>query len=466
MSNPASIVEDLTLGLRRSPLLRLAALGFLVLLLLIPIGWISDLITERMERRDEAVADVSAKWGRQQTIVGPALVVPYVYRWTVRASDGTQETKSETRHLTVLPTDLRIRARLQAEERSRGIFVVPVYRVVLNVEGEFELPDLVELGVEPASSSVDWAHSVLALGISDARAIQSRASLTWNGDAHAFQPGPATFDIASGIHAGVEKPFAVARPSFAFELTFNGSSSLYFTPSGQQTSVDVDSNWPSPSFQGSWLPAERTMAPDGFRASWAIPFLGRNQASAWTTESSNMVEKLENISFGVALVTPVDAHRMADRSVKYARLFVLMTFGLIWLIEVLSRVRVHPVQYLLIGCALCTFYLLELSLSEQLGFAIAYATAAAAVAGLVGLYAAVVLRGRQRAAVVTATVGCLYGYLYVLLTNEDYALLLGSIGVFAAVAAAMLLTRHIDWYAVAGRAGTAVATAPPEGHGA
>ena len=228
----------------------------------------------------------------------------------------------------------------------------------------------------------------------------------------------------------------------------NGSGGLYFSPVGEQTTVSVTADWPDPSFQGSWLPGERQGDTDGFRATWQIPFLGRNQPPAWTSAASwANTERLSRTLFGFDLATPIDTYRMAERSVKYARLFVFLTFGVIWLVEVVGRFRVHPVQYLLIGCALCTFYLLELSLAEQLGFAVAYAIAGGAVAALVGTYAVVALRGWQRAAVVTGTVAGLYGYLYVVLTNEDYALLLGSLGVFVAVAAAMLLTRHIDWYA-------------------
>jgi inner membrane protein len=428
---------------------RLSALGFLVLFLLIPIEWVSALISERMERRSSAVAEVSSKWGGTQTVVGPALIAPYEHRWTEPDAKGKPVVKSEMRQLTVLPTELRVKARIDGEERYRGIFSVPVYRVALDVGGEFEMPDLAELRIDPAR--VDWARSQLVLGVSDARAIQNRAMVTWNGASFGFRPGPSTFDVDSGIHAPIPQPFGVARPSFSFALMVNGSGGLYFTPAGQQTTVSAESNWPSPSFQGGWLPVERSAGPDGFKATWTIPFLGRNQAPAWTSQASGMVEQLRKLAFGAHLMTPVDAHRTAERSVKYARLFVLMTFGIVWLIEVLTRVRVHPIQYLLIGCALCTFYLLELSLAEQLGFALAYLIAGSAVAGLVGSYSAVVLRGWRRAAAVTATIAALYVNLYVLLTNEDYALLLGSIGVFVAVATTMMLTRHVDWYASSAR---------------
>lgn len=461
MADQPSMLESVAGGLRHSPLLRLAALGFLILFLMIPIGWISDLISERMQRRGEAVAEVSGKWGGAQRFVGPALLVPYEHRWSEPDAKGEPVQQRETRQLTILPSDLRVQARIAGEERYRGIFAVPVYRLAVEMDGEFAMPDLAELRIDPAL--VDWPRAQLALGVSDARAIQNRASVSWNDTAHDFLPGPGGFPVESGIHAPLAQPFATERPRFHFTLDVNGSSGLYFTPAGQQTTVSAESNWPSPSFQGSWLPVDRSADAQGFRSTWTIPFLGRNQAPAWTSESSGMVEQLEKLAFGVDLVTPVDAHRTSERSVKYARLFVLMTFGIVWLIEVLTRVRVHPIQYLLIGCALCTFYLLELSLAEQIGFAPAYALAATAVVGLIAGYGVVVLRGWRRGAAVAGTIAAVYGYLYVLLTNEDYALLLGSLGVFAALAATMLLTRHVDWYAQTRRVADAAAPAlaPP-----
>jgi inner membrane protein len=439
--------DNVTFSLRSSPLLRVLALGGLMLLLLIPIDWISMLITERMVRRSEAVAEVSSKWGRRQTIAGPVLVVPYEHRWTETDRHGANVTKTELRRLSILPYELSIRAQVDGEERYRGIFSVPVYRTTFEVRGEFEAPDLDALAIEP--ELVDWKRSMLSLGVADTRAIRNRANLTWNGGEYAFRPGCGSLDTTSGIHALLDPPFEAPRPAFSFQLEINGSGGLYFTPAGQETTVALSSNWPSPSFQGNWLPDERAVESGGFRATWRIPFLGRNQEGAWTSVGSAGFHELETAAFGVDFVTPVDAHRMAERSVKYARLFVLLTFGAIWLIEVLSRVRVHPIQYLLIGSALCTFYLLELSLAEQAGFSTAYLLAASAVACLVGWYSAAALKGRRRALAVAATVSALYLYLYVLLTNEDYALLLGSIGLFAALAVTMLVTRRVDWYAPA-----------------
>jgi len=185
---------------------------------------------------------------------------------------------------------------------------------------------------------------------------------------------------------------------------------------------------------------------DSFRARWSIPFLGRNYAQAWTSDM-DMQKSIDASSFGVALIDPVDHYRMAERSVKYAGLFILLTFATVWLVEILSGVRVHAIQYLMLGGALCLFYLLELSLSEHLGFPLAYALASVAVVGMVGAFGVVALRRRSRALVVAGGVALLYAYLYLLLMNEDYALLIGSVGLFAILGAIMYATRKVDWYA-------------------
>jgi inner membrane protein len=436
-----SHTESVGAALRQSRLLRLLALGFLTLVLLIPVDWIRELIAERSQRRLEAVEEVVSKWGRTQTLAGLALVVPYQQR-RIETIDGKEVELFDQRYLTVLPDILKVNAEVDGEERYRGIFVVPVYRLRLDVSGELTLPDLKALRIEP--SSIDWLRARAVVGLADARVIQNRAELNWNGEQRPFHPGAGGV-IPAGIHATLAAPLT-GKATFSYQLEANGSSGVYFVPLGQETIVTIESNWATPSFQGNWLPSERTVNDLGFNATWSIPFLGRSQPQAWVTASEDQASPLQSTPFGVDLLMPVDAHRMADRSVKYAQLFILFTFGTIWLIEVLAQVRVHPIQYLMIGAALCTFYLLELALAEQIGFRSAYALASTAVVVLIAAYAVAVLRGWSRAAGVAGLVSGLYVYLYVLLTNEDYALLLGSVGLFLALTVAMLLTRRIDWY--------------------
>ena len=437
-------IRGVMTAIRGSQMLRLLLIGFLVLLLLIPAAMIGGLVSERRATREGAVEEVTAKWGRLQVLTGPALVIPYVQRRAELGKDGQKVVREQTRRMTVLPETLTIRGEIESEVRHRGIFSVPVYRLRLEVSGRFSRPGFSDWNVE--ASDVRWERAEVGVGITDARAIQEQADLTWNGRRISFLPGTGTFDLPStGIHA----PLAGAPPASSFEFSFplvlNGSVGVYFVPFGRETSVTLRSNWPDPSFQGNWLPTKRTVTATGFEAAWSIPFLGRNYPQTWA-EGANMSETVQASRFGLDLITPVDEYRMAERSTKYAGLFILLTFATIWLIEVLGRVRVHAIQYLLVGAAMCVFYLLELALSEHLGFVPAYAAASIAVVGLIASYSLAALKSPGRAGVVGGLVAALYAYLYVLLKNEDYALLIGSVGLFLMLAAVMYLTRRIDWH--------------------
>ena len=239
-------------------------------------------------------------------------------------------------------------------------------------------------------------------------------------------------------------------------LKLHGSVGFRIVPAGEQTDVHLVSPWPSPSYQGTWLPTRHSTGESGFDARWSIPNLGRGLPSILTDEPiavaaapgrdrTTALGALSGLAFGVDLIDPVDTYRLADRSVKYAFLFIVFTLGFLWLVEVLLGVPVHPVQLLLVGAALTIFYLLELSLAEHVGFKPAYAIATAAIVGMITAYAAAFLRSWRRAFALGAAVAALYGYLYIVLVNEDAALLVGSIGLFAALAAVMYLTRKVDW---------------------
>jgi inner membrane protein len=436
--------ESFLSSLQSSQLLRLLAIGVLALLLQIPIKMIGGLVAERQARRAEAVEDVTSKWGRTQQLAGPVLVVPYAHRWLEMNSAGVPITREEPRNAIFLPDQLHVEGDLDSESRQRGIFKIPVYELSLLLSGEFRAPDLAALGIEP--ETVAWKNVHVALGISDVRAVRGQTPLTWRGAEVELLPGTGSSAFGAGIHAEVDASGA-APLTFSLPLSLAGSIGAYFTPFGRETTIVLGSNAKSPSFQGGWLPTERSVSGDGFRAAWSIPFLGRGFPQAWTSKS-DFGDSIATSRFGVDLLEPVDHYRMAERSVKYAGLFILWTFAAVWLIEVLGRVRVHPIQYLLIGAALCVFYVLELSLAEHFGFATAYALACVAVIGLIGAYARAILGRVGLALVVTGGAAALYAYLYVVLTNEDYALLAGSLGLLAVLAGIMFVTRKIDWYSL------------------
>jgi len=431
---------------RSSQTMRIIVVVVLVLVLQVPVSVIGGLIAERRARRDQAVAEVSDKWGTAQTITGPVLVVPYTVRSSETAEKGRKVVRTVSRRAVFLPGRLSIRATLDSHTRRRGIYAIPVYRMDAAIEGEFAAPRFADIGIQP--QSVAWDKAEMAIGISDVRAIQLGCQVTWESARLAFRPGTGSFSGANaGIHALVSVPQGRRSIPFSLDLRLNGSIGAYFVPVGETTNVDLRSNHPSPSFQGGWLPGRRNVGGSGFSARWSIPSLGRNYGQAWDA-SSDMQSLLDRSRFGVDLIEAVDEYHMAERSTKYASLFIALTFAAIWLTEVLAGLRVHPIQYLMLGAALCLFYLLELSLSEHVGFHRAYTLASCAVVLMLAANCATVLRRLSRAGRVGLEAVALYAFLYVLLTNEDYALLIGSMGLFAILALAMFLTRKVDWYAV------------------
>jgi inner membrane protein len=442
-------------ALGRSPLIRLLVVMFLAVILQIPVFMIERLVSERRMRRDTAREEVATSWGRAQTVAGPVLVVPYVRRVRETTVEGKAIVREVRQRLRILPRTLEVEGRLAPQERRRGIFAIPVYEADVTLAGAFAPLDPAKFPTAREDVTLEWSEAYVAVGISDARSIQQATALEWNGRSIPFEPGTRGLgDPSFGIHA----PLGLAAPPapgdsirYRIPLALHGSIGFHVAPAGEQTDVHLVSTWPSPSFQGTWLPARHTTGAQGFDARWSVPNLGRGLSSYLADDDAPPMRgrdhpgSLSGLSFGVELIDPVDTYRLADRSVKYAFLFLVFTLGFLWLVEVLMGVPVHPVQLLLVGGALVIFYLLELSLAEHVGFKPAYAIATAAIVAMVTAYAAAFLRVWRRALGLGAAVAALYGYLYIVLVNEDAALLVGSIGLFVALAVVMFLTRRVDW---------------------
>lgn len=437
-----------------SPLARLALLALLLLALNIPLGMIRGVVQERAERRTEAVNDILAGWGGEQNLVGPLLRLPYVTHTTVQNAEGKTIQQTGMDAMYFLPRQLHVEGRLETELRHRGIFEVPVYAAQLRLTGQFDPPDFAALGINPAD--LDWKHAELVLGLAEPRTLHADAALDWNGKPLRFKPstGRAAAWAPSGIHVPLgqelEPVLGPQGGAFSIQLSFNGADALSFTPTAEQTDVSLAANWPHPSFRGAWLPVRHQLGGQGFDAQWSVSYLGRDYPQHWN-ELPNFAPVLAKSQFGLSLAQPVDPYVMAERVLKYAVLTLLFTFAVIWLTEVLSGQAVHPVQYAFVGAALCLFGLLQLSFAEHFGFTLAFVVAAAAVVLMITLYSLSLLRRAWQALVVGGVLGGLYAYLYAILRAEDHALLGGSVALFAGLAAAMYLTRRVDWHALGRR---------------
>ena len=434
-----------------SHLSRVLLIGFLILLLQIPLLMIREVIRERAMLRDRATAEIEASWGSRQTIEGPVLVVPYHVR-VEEERDGKKVVRILTRHAHFLPEALDMNGELESETRYRGIFEVPVYLARVRFAGSFAKPDLGDWAASEAD--IRWDRAELVVHVSDARAIRNAVHLEWGEERFEFLPSAGSLGSAegrSGFHVPLRRAARLtdAGIEFAFDLALQGSDGIRFAPFAKETSLSLESNWAAPSFQGAWLPSTRSIDETGFTATWKVPFLGRSFPQRWH-DLGVVRPAIERSYFGVDFATMVDEYRMAERSAKYGMLFLALTFGSLWLFEVILGIRVHSIQYLLVGAGLCLFYLLEISLAEHLGFTLAYSVATIAVISVISAYCLTMLGSRKRAAAITTVLALLYGYLFVLLRDQEFALLAGSLGLFGALCAVMYLTRHVEWAAVGG----------------
>ena len=432
-------ISQLCQQIKNSQFTRILIVTCLIIVLQIPTVMLQGLVSDRQSLRQEAISNITSKWGVQQTVIGPRLIVPYMQQ--VQSDDTV---KSVVKQGIFLPEGLKITSNMDSEVRYRGIFEVPVYKMTLEIQGRFLRPDLSIWGVK--SEDVLWDQSELSLQISDAHAIQNQASLTWNQTQVPFAPGQGKFGANNaGIHALLQGQMTGDQFTFSIPLSLNGSEKIAFAPMGQVTTVNLSSDWPDPSFQGLWLPTKRSVSAKGFEATWDIPSLGRNYPQQWTVDTPVDDTLIGESIFGVDLISPVDHYRMAERSIKYNFLFLLLTFAVLWLFEITVRLRVHPLQYLLVGVAMSLFYLLQLALAEHLGFQIAYILASAAVVVMITIYSIAVLKANRRGGIVGVAQVALYIYLYVVLVNQEYALLIGSLGLFGFLAVIMYLTQKVNW---------------------
>jgi len=418
-------------------------IGGLILLLLLPIGLIKELILERTHLHDTARANVASSWGAPQILGGPILVVPFQFTRMAYAQPVVV-----TDELYLLPEQLELTGNVDSKELFRGIYGVPVYKASFHVTGRFAPP---KLGAEYQDLTILWDQAAIALPVADARSVKESIVLT-SGDATTiFQPGGTR---VPGFGPQLVAPYAAlglgaltAPQAFSFDLVLQGTDTLLFLPLGNETRVSVTSDWGSPNFNGAYLPDDRSVSDAGFSAQWRVLDLGRGYASSWTRADAPP-QAVAASAFGVELMTPVGIHEASMRAAKYAVLIIGLTFVAYFLFELFAALRLHALQYLLIGMANCVFYLLLLALAEHVGFAVAYLASATAATTLIAMYSAAVLRSLGRAVPVAALLAALYGFLYVTLRAEDYALLFGALGLFVVLAAFMFLTRRVDWFSV------------------
>ena len=421
---------------------------FLGALLAVALRLIHGIVVERQARQQEVEAGIAAGSGGRQSVVGPLLLAqvrdpPSV----IPAQAGKPATvgASTVRLLHVLPDTLEVAGAVEVRPRHRGIYRAQTFRLDGTWQGRFRVPARFGL---PAQSGTSIERVFVAFAVADPRGLRGRPALRLDGRAQTLAAGTSVPVLGDGFRVELD-PAALAAGGdlgFALQLSLEGTGSLSVVPSGDDTRIALRSNWPHPSFEGAFLPGERSLAADGFSATWQTTLLATNLDGRLAGCLQRGTGPCELPGIGVRFVEPVNVYQRSERAVKYGLLFIGLTFGAFFLFETLKRCRMHPLQYAFVGLALALFFLLVISLSEHVAFALAYGAAATACVLLVTVYLRYVLGGWRRALGLGALLALLYGVLYGLLVSEDNSLVLGSVLLFALLAAAMWLTRRVDWY--------------------
>jgi inner membrane protein len=459
---PTSLLDRFNSWIQESIMIKLLSIGFLVLILLIPSSWIQDLITERQFRADEAMSEVSSKWSGSQTISGPVLVIPFTQHEKIdRGKDGI-EIIERVEKAFFLPEDLNIDGNVSPSILHRGIFDAVVYSTTLDVKSTFNSPDFKSLNID--EKLVHWNEAYITFGITDLRGISDNPIFKVGSDTLSTEPSsnlgitsskpvdkPVPSDYtteyfnysSSGV---IAKLNWATKEDFKGEVSINlplkGSKRLDFVPAGKTTNVSLSGPWADPSFDGVFLPIDREITDAGFTAKWRVLHFNRPFAQQWIENNQH----LSGAEFGVRLLIPVDQYQKSMRTSKYGALIILLTFIAMFLVEITQKIRIHPFQYILIGAALTIYYTLLISFSEHIGYNLAYLISSIATVALISLYSTTFLQNIRLTLLFTIVLVIFYTFIFVIIQEQDFSLLIGSIGLFLIIGMLMYTSRKIHWY--------------------
>lgn len=426
--------------MKTSNTFRIISIGILILILLIPTSMVKNLILERKRSHSKIIKEISSKWGNEQTITSLVLSIPYKKYFKNRNNELVENIV----YAHFLPKELKINGEIFTEIRYRSIYEVLLYNSKLKIEGKFLNPSFKDWS-EITEGNILLKDAFISLGISDMRGIKDNLFLNWNGKQYDFNSGLENDDvISSGVMVKIplEMPENSKFHKFSLDLNINGSEKLFFVPVGKSTEININSKWKTPSFDGQFLPDTRDISENGFSATWKISHLNRNYPQKWLETK----HKIDYSSFGLKLLIPANQYQKSMRSIKYAVLFIALTFLSFFFIEVTNKKKIHPIQYILVGLALVIFFVLLVSISEHLNFDIAFILSCIAVTTLITLYTKAIFKDKKLAGIIASILIIIYGFIYTILQLEDFALLIGSLGLFIVLTFAMYFSRKIDWY--------------------
>ncbi|TKU19424.1 cell envelope integrity protein CreD [Citrobacter sp. wls827] len=421
---------------------KIVTLGGAMLLLLIPLTMIRQIIVERSDYRSEVEDAIRQSTSGPQKVVGPLIAVPVTELYTELEGDKQIQRKRSYIHFW-LPESLVVEGNQNVEARKIGIYEGQVWHNDLSVKAEFNAERLSDLN----HPNVSVGKPFIVVGVGDARGIGVVKASQINGTSLAVEPGTGLDGRAQGIHIPLpDAGWAEKNLSVVLSLNLSGTGDFSVVPVGRNSEMTVTSNWPHPNFLGDFLPAKREISESGFKAQWQSSWFANNLGERFGDEKIGWQGMP---AFSVAVATPADQYQLTDRATKYAILLITLTFMSFFVLESMTSLRLHPMQYLLVGLSLVMFYLLLLALSEHVGFTAAWITASLVGALMNGVYLQAILQGWRNSLFFTAALLGLDGVMWVLLRSQDSALLLGTGVLLLALCGVMFLTRHLDWHRLA-----------------
>lgn len=428
--------------MRNSITARMLVVGFLLIVLLIPLEFVKSMIKERANRQEEVVGEINEKWGNEVLLSGLIVKIPYKVIFEESNSIYTK-TKEKIENAYFFPDQLNISSQVDTKPLHRSIYESVVYTANIEVNGNFPIIDFSETDI--LDENILWEKATVLLKTSNLKGIKITPEVLLASEKLSMAPQYSR-DYLNTIQSKYipnAKELFSAPHSFSFDLKINGSESLKFIPIGKETDATMKSNWHSPSFDGNFLPEDtnKEISEDGFSATWRVLQINRQFEQSFFGH----LPDLSASSFGTKLIIPVDEYQKSERTAKYGFMVIGLTLLVFLLIQLVSKIYIHPFQYVMIGLALIMFYTLLISISEHSNFFKAYLIAAFSVLALLTVYSRAILKGFKFPLLISTSLASLYGFIYVIIQLENYALLVGSVGMFLILAIVMFASRRIDW---------------------
>ncbi len=439
--------------LKTSITARMIMIATLILILLIPLAFVKDLIREREHRQTDVVNEINEKWGEEVILYGPILKVPYkIYKeksvFIPKTKQYVVEKESFMNYAYFFPKELDFRANAKSKTKKRNNFESVVYESDIEITGSFSQPNFSSKEIK--KEDIIWSKSTVVFKTSNLKGIKSQVNIKYGKNNYAFetkyhsdkQDKNGLDELESSYIKAENLDFTTVQ-NFSMNLSYNGSKSMKFIPIGKTTSAKMTSNWINPSFTGNFLPQDEgeKVSKDGFKANWKVLDINR----LFSQQFFNHLPNLNEYAFGTNFIVPVDEYQKSNRTAKYGFMVIGLTFLIFFLIQTMSKINIHPFQYVMIGVALVMFYTLLISISEHSSFLKAYHIAGSAVVGLITLYSKSILKSLKFVFLIGTCLTVLYGFIFVIIQLENYALLVGSIGLFIILSVVMYVSRKIDW---------------------